>query len=62
MNLTGTLLETYDISANDIDRDPFGNKINQNYSVINEMSMGDVDRDHFGNKFNPKLISDRSSI
>ncbi len=50
MNLTGTLLETYEISANDIDRDLFGNKLNQSYSVINAMSMGDVDRDNFGKK------------
>ncbi len=52
MNLTGTLLETYEISANDIDRDPYGNKLNHNFSVINEMLMNDIDSDLFGKKLN----------
>jgi hypothetical protein len=47
MNLIGTLLDTNKISAKEIDMDYFGNKLNHNYSVINETAMNDIDRDHF---------------
>ncbi len=52
MNLIGTLLDTNKISAKDIDMDPFGNKLNHNYSVINETSMNDIDIYPFLNKLN----------
>ncbi len=47
MNLT--LLDTNEMSVNDIDRDPFGNKLNQNYSVIGFLlDTNLIDRDPFG--------------
>jgi hypothetical protein len=56
MNLIGTLLDTHEISANDIDRDSFGKKFNQNYSVINEMSMNDFDSDPLEPNHNHSVI------
>ncbi len=56
--MTEILLNTNETSSIDIDRDPFGNKLNHNYSVINEMSMNDIDRNLFGNKLNNKSPSD----
>ncbi len=52
MNLIGTLLDTNKMSAKDIVMDPFGNKLNHNYSVINETSMNDIDIYPFLNKLN----------
>jgi hypothetical protein len=50
MIFIGTILDTNEISANEIDRDPFLEPLNHNNSVINEMTMNDINRDHFGNK------------
>jgi hypothetical protein len=47
--LTGTLLETNEISINEIDRDPFGNELNHNYLLIGSfLETNLIDRDAFG--------------
>jgi hypothetical protein len=49
MNLTGTLLDTNAFSANDIDIDTFGNKLNHNYSEIGSLlETNHIHRDPFG--------------
>ncbi len=55
-------MDTNKISAKDIVMDPFGNKLNHNYSVVNETSMNDIDIYPFFKQIKSQSLSDSAFL